>query len=76
MLDGDKYGGQVGQEVALHFPLILDIDEAEQLAYLVLKRLRRQGQAHLDPEEKFIRSFVVSFLVGQSLHYPSMEVAS
>lgn len=76
MSDGDKYGGQVGQEVAAHFPLILNAEEAEQLAYLVLKRLRRQGQAHLDPEEKFVRSFVAQFLVEQVLHYPPMEVAS
>lgn len=75
MLDGDKYGWQVGSQVAQGFPLHLNIEEAESLARLVLSQMRREGKAHLDPEEKFVKSFVVSFLVGQSLHFQEQEAA-
>lgn len=65
MIDGVGTGWRMGAQAAMYHSAAIGFTDEwiENMAFLVLQRMKTVGAAHLYPEERFIESFIESFKV-------------
>ena len=62
MIDGYRRGHQAGADEARIRNHSLPQEEIQSLAHKSLARLRRDGYAHLEPENEFVQGFCVGYV--------------
>ena len=61
MIGADRRGQMAGYEEALKHLQKMPEEEIKSMASRVLSSMRKQGRAHLDPEEQFIQGFIQGY---------------